>query len=51
LDNFKHKNTFDQLLIYKVPSIIVEECIEEGGELPAGDGPVITEDTAVAITR
>jgi hypothetical protein len=29
----------------------VEECIDEGRELPAGDGIVITERTAIAVTR
>jgi len=31
--------------------MIVEEGIEEGRELPAGDGLVIIEGTAVAVTQ
>jgi hypothetical protein len=39
------------LHIYEVLSMIVEEFLEEGRELPAGNGLVITEGTAVAVTR
>ena len=31
--------------------MIVEEYVEEGRELPVGDSIVITEHTAIAITR
>jgi|RhiMethySRZTD1v2_1073278.scaffolds.fasta_scaffold253436_3 hypothetical protein len=34
-----------------VLSMTVEECIDEGRELPVGDGIVITERTAIAVTR
>ena len=37
--------------IHEVLSMIVEEFIEEGRELPVGNGLVITEGTAVAVTR
>jgi predicted RNase H-like HicB family nuclease len=37
--------------IYEVLSMIVEEFLEEGRELPVGNGLVITEGTAVAVTR
>jgi len=37
--------------IHEVLSMIVEEFIEEGRELPTGDGLLITEGTAVAVTR
>ena len=38
-----------RLNFLSAPSIIVEECIEEGRELPARDGLVMTEGTAVAV--
>jgi predicted RNase H-like HicB family nuclease len=37
--------------IYEVLAMIVEEFLEEGRELPVGNGLVITEGTAVAVTR
>jgi predicted RNase H-like HicB family nuclease len=37
--------------INAVLSMIVEEFIEEGRELPVGDGMIITEGAAVAVTR
>ena len=37
--------------IYEVLAMLVEEFLEEGRELPAGNGLVITEGTAVAVTR
>ena len=37
--------------IYEVLAMIVEEFLEEGHELSAGNGLVITEGTAVAVTR
>ena len=37
--------------IHEVLAMIIEEFIEEGKELPTGDGLLITEGTAVAVTR
>ena len=37
--------------IHEVLTMTIEEFIEEGKELPAGDELLITEGTAVAVTR